>query len=137
MIGLGTAFLGPDLDRHVLLVARQAFLNSAGCSSSMSSRSLGAYVANECGWVTAEVGRQPWIVYGLLRTSLALSKSVRANEVLASILMFMAVYSLLFIVWVYVMNDKIQHGPDDPRHWSAAPATTAEGLLNSAAERLT
>ena len=97
---------------------------------------LGAYLANECGWVAAEVGRQPWIVYGLLRTSLALSKSVEANHVLASILMFTFVYSLLFVVWVYVMNDKIQHGPDDPDTLTVGPSTTREGLLQSAADRL-
>ena len=61
-------------------------------------------------------GRQPWVVYGLLRTSDALSKAVRAEEVLISILMFMVVYALLFTVWVYVMNKKIQHGPEREIH---------------------
>src|SRR5690606_12227323 len=67
---------------------------------------LPAYIANQAGWVSAEVGRQPWIVYGLLRTSEGLSKSVEGPEVLASIIMFGIVYALLFVVWVYVMNEK-------------------------------
>ena len=73
---------------------------------------LGAYGANECGWVCAEVGRQPWAVYGLLRTRDAVSHAVAPEEVLASIFMFSFVYALLFIVWVHVLNDKIQTGPE-------------------------
>ena len=113
MIGLGTAFLALSWTgmlfwwRGTLFQKRWLlWLNVVSV--------LGAYAANECGWMTAEFGRQPWIVYGLLRTSDALSKSVRANYVLASIIMFSIVYTLLFIVWVYVMNDKIQHGPQEP-----------------------
>ncbi|MBT9587679.1 cytochrome ubiquinol oxidase subunit I [bacterium] len=135
MIGLGTAFLGLTWI-GVFFWWRGTLFEQRWLLRLYVVSVSGAYLANQCGWVTAEVGRQPWIVYGLLRTSLALSKSVRANEVLASILMFMIVYSLLFIVWVYVMNDKIQHGPDDPDSLSATPTTTSEGLLNSAADRL-
>jgi cytochrome d ubiquinol oxidase subunit I len=72
---------------------------------------LAAYAANESGWVSAEVGRQPWVVYGLLRTEDAASHSVPAGYVLSSIAMFTVVYSFLFAVWVHVMNDKIQSGP--------------------------
>ncbi|MGD0614469.1 MAG: cytochrome ubiquinol oxidase subunit I [Verrucomicrobiota bacterium] len=74
---------------------------------------LGPQIANQAGWFAAEVGRQPWIVQGLLRTSEGLSAVVRANTVLTSILLFSAVYLLLFAVFVYLLNDKIQHGPDD------------------------
>ncbi|MDB5100954.1 MAG: cytochrome bd ubiquinol oxidase subunit [Cyanobacteria bacterium RYN_339] len=88
---------------------------------------LGPYAANQAGWATAEVGRQPWIVYGLLRTSDGVSKVVAANAVLASILMFGFIYLLLFFVWVYVMNDKIQHGPDP---LPAGPG--GEGFLEAA-----
>lgn len=72
------------------------------------------FIANQSGWVAAEVGRQPWIVYGLLRTKDALSKSVTADQVLFSIIMFSLIYLLLFAVWLFVLNDKIQHGPEDP-----------------------
>jgi cytochrome d ubiquinol oxidase subunit I len=73
----------------------------------------GAYVANQAGWVAAEVGRQPWTVYRLLRTSESLSPAVQGGQVLASIIMFGFVYLLLFAVWIYVLNDKIQHGPEE------------------------
>jgi len=74
----------------------------------------GAFVANQAGWVAAEVGRQPWVVYGLLRTSDGISKAVQAGQVATSIVMFLLIYTLLFAVWVFVLNDKIQHGPEMP-----------------------
>jgi cytochrome d ubiquinol oxidase subunit I len=74
---------------------------------------LGPQIANQAGWWAAEVGRQPWIVYGLLRTSNALSQVVTANQVAASMIMLMVVYLLLFAVFVFLLNDKIRHGPDD------------------------
>jgi len=74
---------------------------------------LGPQLANQAGWFAAEVGRQPWIVQGLLRTSEGLSAVVKANTVLAAILLFSAVYLLLFAVFVYLLNDKIQQGPED------------------------
>jgi cytochrome d ubiquinol oxidase subunit I len=74
---------------------------------------LGPQIANQAGWFAAEVGRQPWIVQGLLRTSDGLSAVVKANMVWAAMVLFSAVYALLFAVFVYLMNDKIQHGPDD------------------------
>jgi cytochrome bd ubiquinol oxidase subunit I len=74
---------------------------------------LGPQIANQAGWWAAEVGRQPWIVYHLLRTSAAHSATVAANQVAASMVMFLAVYLLLFAVFLFLLNDKIRHGPDD------------------------
>jgi len=73
---------------------------------------LGPQIANQAGWWAAEMGRQPWIVYGLLRTSQGLSAVVTASQVVASMVMFSLVYLLLFGVFVFLLNDKIQHGPD-------------------------
>jgi cytochrome d ubiquinol oxidase subunit I len=74
---------------------------------------LGPEIANQLGWFAAEVGRQPWIVYGLLRTPEGLSAIIRANTVLASLVLFTFIYFLLFAVFIYLLNDKIQHGPHD------------------------
>jgi cytochrome bd ubiquinol oxidase subunit I len=74
---------------------------------------IGPYIANQAGWIAAEVGRQPWIVYGLLRTSDALSKTVKAEEVLTSIILFSLIYLFLLAIWLYIMNDKIKHGPEE------------------------
>jgi cytochrome d ubiquinol oxidase subunit I len=69
-------------------------------------------LANQFGWFAAEMGRQPWVVYGLLRTSDALSKSVQANQVLFSLILFFIVYFILFVLFVYLMNKKIKSGPE-------------------------
>jgi cytochrome d ubiquinol oxidase subunit I len=90
----------------------------------------GPVAANQLGWVGAEVGRQPWAVYGLLRTPDALSKAVTAGSVLGSIAMFALIYTLLFAVWVYVLDDKIKHGPDETATFPRA--TTVEGLVDAA-----
>jgi cytochrome d ubiquinol oxidase subunit I len=65
------------------------------------------------GWFAAEVGRQPWIVYGLMRTPDGLSKILQANVVLTSLILFTFIYFLLFAVFIYLLNHKIQHGPHD------------------------
>jgi cytochrome d ubiquinol oxidase subunit I len=74
---------------------------------------LGPQFANQLGWFAAEVGRQPWIVYGVMRTPAGLSAVVKAGVVLSSLILFTLIYSLLFAVFLYLLNDKIQHGPDD------------------------
>ena len=73
---------------------------------------LGPQIANQAGWFAAEVGRQPWLVYGLLRTPQGLSAVVKADAVLTAIVLFSLVYLLLFAVFLYLLNDKFQHGPD-------------------------
>lgn len=80
-------------------------------------------LANQFGWFTAELGRQPWVVYGLLRTSDALSKSVQANQVLFSLILFFIVYFILFLLFIYLMNKKIQSGPSSEIDFD-------EGILN-------
>ncbi len=75
---------------------------------------LGPQIANQLGWISAEVGRQPWIVYGMLRTSEALSKAVEAGQIWFSLTLFIIIYSLLFVLFIYLLNEKIQHGPEHP-----------------------
>lgn len=70
-------------------------------------------IANQAGWVSAEMGRYPWIVQDLLRISDGLSKSVTANQVLSSLILFGAVYLALFILFIYLLNEKFKHGPSD------------------------
>lgn len=74
---------------------------------------LGPQFANQLGWFSAEVGRQPFIVYNLLRTSEAFSKTVTATEVVTSLVLFGIIYILLLALFIYLLNDKIQHGPVD------------------------
>ncbi len=69
-------------------------------------------IANQAGWYCAEIGRQPWIVYKLLKTSDALSNTVKANMVLSSIVLFTIVYIVLFVAFILLLHHKIQKGPD-------------------------
>ncbi len=69
--------------------------------------------ANQLGWITAEVGRQPWIVYNLLRTRDALSVSVTSGHVWFSLIMFTLIYILLFALFIYLLNMKIKAGPEE------------------------
>lgn len=120
---------------------------------------IAPFIANQLGWVAAEVGRQPWIVYAPLeidaetgnpavdaegrfiyvehqglRTANALSKVVDASQVRNSIIMFGVIYLMLFAVWVFVLNDKIHKGPEPAKVRDGVPPTT-EGLLDAAASR--
>jgi cytochrome d ubiquinol oxidase subunit I len=93
---------------------------------------LGPFAANQLGWIAAEVGRQPWVVYGLLRTSDAVSRALVPGQVLTSIVMFGIIYLLLLAVWLFVLNSKIQHGPED-EYREVEPGKTRRGWLDAAA----
>ena len=71
------------------------------------------FVVNEVGWVTAEVGRQPWSVYHLLRTEDAFSPSVPAAQVVFSLLMFVVVYIGLLGLTLYLVRKKVVQGPGE------------------------
>jgi cytochrome d ubiquinol oxidase subunit I len=80
-------------------------------------------IANQVGWFAAEMGRQPWVVYGLLRTSDAFSQSVSANQIMFSLILFMLVYALLFVLFVYLLDRKIKQGPYDESDEGDRPLT--------------
>jgi cytochrome d ubiquinol oxidase subunit I len=71
------------------------------------------YIAAQMGWIVAEVGRQPWIVYGVLKTSDAVSKSISTGQVVSSLLGFTLVYGLLAMVDIYLLTKYAKKGPDD------------------------
>ncbi|RYJ51319.1 cytochrome ubiquinol oxidase subunit I [Flavobacterium petrolei] len=68
-------------------------------------------IANQVGWFAAEMGRQPWVVYGLLRTDKAFSQEVTSSHILFSLILFLVVYTILFVLFIYMVNKKIKHGP--------------------------
>ncbi|MBM3207122.1 MAG: cytochrome ubiquinol oxidase subunit I [Chlamydiae bacterium] len=68
-------------------------------------------IANQVGWVTAEAGRQPWIVWKLLKTTEGVSKNLVPGQVAYSILMFVIIYVLLFFLFIYLLDRKIKDGP--------------------------
>ncbi|MDX1414573.1 MAG: cytochrome ubiquinol oxidase subunit I [Candidatus Promineifilaceae bacterium] len=78
-------------------------------------------LATLAGWWTAEFGRQPWIVWNLLRTADAVSPTLTGSQVAFSVGTFVVLYTILFILFIYLMNEKIQHGPEELGDVEAVP----------------
>jgi cytochrome bd ubiquinol oxidase subunit I len=85
-------------------------------------------VASELGWVAAEVGRQPWVVTGLLRTSAGVSPVVSLREVIASLTMFAVVYLLLFLAWLRIVTRLVAKGPDETLPQPAAAVAADQAV---------
>jgi cytochrome d ubiquinol oxidase subunit I len=81
-------------------------------------------VSITAGWWSAEIGRQPWIVYGLLPTAAAISPTVTATDVTISMIMFVALYLLLFVLFIFLLNNKIQHGLEPLDEVEIAPVSS-------------
>src|SRR5262249_59806340 len=78
------------------------------------------FVAVLAGWTTTEVGRQPWTVYGLLRTSESVSPSLAGGDVLASLLAYMAVYLIIFPSALVIAARLARNGPAGAPHTRGA-----------------
>ncbi len=70
------------------------------------------YIAGQLGWIVAEVGRQPWIVYGVLKTSQAVSQSISTLQVYASLVGFTLLYGALGVIDIYLLTKFARKGPD-------------------------
>lgn len=71
------------------------------------------HIAQQCGWISTEMGRQPWIVWKLLKTSDGVSAGISGPQVFGSIIMFIAMYLLLFALFLFLLDRKIKHGPEE------------------------
>ncbi len=69
------------------------------------------YIANTAGWLTAEIGRQPWIVYGLMRTEHGISPEVSAGNGVFTLLGFMGMYAAMSVLFVFLIGRELEHGP--------------------------
>lgn len=111
MVGLGTIFIA--------VMALSAWMLRKG-SLDRSRPLLWAlllavpfpYIANTAGWMTAELGRQPWLIHGLLRTSDGYSKNVSAGNTLFTLLGFMGMYTVLSILFLFLVRREIETGPE-------------------------
>jgi cytochrome d ubiquinol oxidase subunit I len=112
MVILGLYFIGVTAFGVLLLLRGRVYDNRLFLKAALWSIPL-PFIANELGWITAEVGRQPWVVYRVLKTSDAASVSVSSGEILFSIIMFGAIYVLLFALWVFLLRRQIAHGFED------------------------
>lgn len=71
------------------------------------------HIANQTGWIATEVGRQPWIVYEVLRTKDALSPNVQSSEVWFSLILFTLIYLFMLIMFIYILIKIIKKGPEE------------------------
>ena len=110
MVGLGMLFLLLTVTA-VIFTRRNSLENHPLFLKLMLYAIPLPYVAGQLGWIVAEVGRQPWIVYGVLKTSDAVSKSVAPLQVWTSLAGFTLLYGFLAVVDIYLLSSSAKKGP--------------------------
>lgn len=110
MVGLGTIFIAITVVA-VFLLWRGKLFDARWMLWILLLSLPFPYIANTAGWMTAELGRQPWLVYGLMRTADGYSKQVSAGNGLFTLLGFMGMYTMLGILFLFMVRREIEHGP--------------------------
>jgi len=111
MAGLGTLFVA-IMALSALLLRRSALFRLKWMLWILLLAAPFPFIANTAGWFTAEVGRQPWLVYGLVRTESGFSSNVSAGNALFTLLGFMGLYALLSIFYLFLVQREIDSGPE-------------------------
>lgn len=111
MVGLGTLFIGVMALATLLLRRRRLFQARWMLWIIMLAMPL-PYIANEAGWMVTEVGRQPWIVYGIMRTAQGSSPNVAGGETIFTIIGFAGIYFLLGVLFLLLVLREIALGPE-------------------------
>jgi cytochrome d ubiquinol oxidase subunit I len=110
MVGLGTIFIAVMVVATFLLWRGKLFNTDWMLWILLLSLPF-PYIANTAGWMTAELGRQPWLIYGLMRTADGYSKNVSAANGLFTLIGFMGMYMVLGILFLFLVHREIEHGP--------------------------
>jgi cytochrome d ubiquinol oxidase subunit I len=111
MVGLGTLFIGIAVIAVFLLWRGKLFVNRWMLWILLLALPF-PYIANTAGWITAEIGRQPWLVYSLMRTVDGYSKTVSAGNGIFTLLGFMGMYTVLAILFLFLVHREIAQGPE-------------------------
>jgi cytochrome d ubiquinol oxidase subunit I len=119
MAGLGTWFVLLMVVAAFLLWRGRLFTSRWALWALLLSFPL-PYIANTAGWMTAELGRQPWLIYGLMRTSEGYSSTVSASNGLFTLLGFMGLYALLGLLFTVLIYREISNGPEPKAQEAAA-----------------
>jgi cytochrome d ubiquinol oxidase subunit I len=114
MVGLGTIFIAV-FGLAAWRLRKERLYGSRGALWALMLMLPFPYIANTAGWLTAELGRQPWIIYGLMRTSGGVSANVAAGNVLFTLIGFMGMYTVLSILFLFLVYREIDHGPEPAR----------------------
>jgi len=110
MVGLGTIFIAIMVTAVILLWRRKLYDARAMLWVLLLSLPF-PYIANTAGWMTAEIGRQPWLIYGLMMTREGYSPRVSAGNGLFTLLGFMGMYTVLGILFLFLVRREIEQGP--------------------------
>jgi cytochrome d ubiquinol oxidase subunit I len=110
MVGLGTIFAAV-LAIAAWLLSRDKLETTRGMLWLLALLLPFPYIANTAGWMTAELGRQPWLIYGLMRTEEGYSSNVSAGNTLFTLIGFMGMYALLSLLFLLLAYREIDHGP--------------------------
>lgn len=110
MVGLGTIFIGL-LGLAAFWLWRGKLFQFKPLLWALMLLAPFPYIANTAGWMTAELGRQPWLIYGLLRTDEGSSPYVSAGNTLFTLIGFMGLYTVLSILFLFLVGREIGHGP--------------------------
>jgi cytochrome bd ubiquinol oxidase subunit I len=110
MVGLGTIFIAIMLI-SALLLWRNKLMGARWMLWILMVSFPLPYIANTAGWITAEVGRQPWIVYGLMRTAQGFSPMVSAGSGWFTMIGFMGMYTILSVLFLFLVTREIERGP--------------------------
>jgi cytochrome d ubiquinol oxidase subunit I len=113
MVGLGTIFIAVTTVA-VLLLWRGLLFRCTPVLWILMLLLPFPYIANTAGWMTAELGRQPWLIYGLMRTADGYSTNVSTGNAMFSLLGFMGLYVVLSILFLFLVRREIEHGPARP-----------------------
>ncbi len=97
----------------VIMCRKQNFTDHRGFLTLMVFAIPAPYLAQQLGWLVAEIGRQPWIVYGVMKTSDAVSKSISTTQVVLSLIGFTVLYGLLGAIDIYLLVKYAKKGPDN------------------------
>ena len=111
MAGLGTLFLAA-MALAALLLWRGTLFTTRWMLWVLLLAVPFPFIANIAGWFTAEIGRQPWLVYGLVRTEAGFSSNVSAANGLFTLLGFMGLYGLLSMFYLFLIQRQLDHGPE-------------------------
>lgn len=111
MVGLGTIFVGIAAIAAALLFWGGRLFRTRSVLWALMLLMPFPYIANEAGWMTAEVGRQPWIVYNVMRTAESFSPNVASGEALFTLIGFAGMYFLLGVLFLYLVLHEIAVGP--------------------------
>jgi cytochrome d ubiquinol oxidase subunit I len=112
MVGLGTIFLA-IMGIASLQLLRGRLYDSHWLLWILMLAAPFPYIATTAGWLTAELGRQPWLIYGLMRTAAGVSPRVSAGNGLFTLIGFMGMYTVLAILFLWLVYREIEHGPEE------------------------